>query len=129
MTTAYDALKTKAVEKNKQMGNYAAAKAAKAPAAEKTLLPAPNVASALDNPTNDPSEEDMEASALDNRTAEEDAPIAEEVRVCCCGDNCINEDEEEGLECDCYLCGQYCHDVCSSIIDQQSTYNKCKLGL
>jgi len=64
---------------------------------KKTLLTAPNVALALDNPTNDPSEEDMEASALDNRTVEEDAPIAEEVRVCCCGDNCINEEEEEGL--------------------------------
>jgi hypothetical protein len=34
LTTSYDAIKIKAVEKNNEKGNYAAAKAAKAPAAE-----------------------------------------------------------------------------------------------
>ena len=128
MTTAYDALKTKAVEKNKEKGNYAAAKAAKAPAAEnhsclhRMLHRRPTIPQII------PQKKILKASALDNRTAEEDSPIAEEVRVCCCGDNCIKEDKEEGLECYCYVCGEYCHDAHSSIIDQQSPCNKCTFG-
>jgi len=71
---------------------------------QEPLLPstAPNVASAVYDHTGNHSEEGVEASALSNRTPEEDWPIfLDEVRVCCCGDNCKNEHEEEEPE---YFC-------------------------
>ena len=88
-------------------------------------------------------EENVEASALDNRAQEEDWPMAldnpaqeedwpillDEVRLCCCGDNCKNQNEEEEPEYFCHTCGKYSHYMCSSVINGVCTCNQCALGI
>jgi hypothetical protein len=83
-------------------------------------------AAVLDDRTSFLAIEDMEASALNDHTEQEDAPNAEEALVCCCGDNCRKVDVEDAPDwCYCYSCGEYCHDECSTIIDSRKTCNNC----
>ena len=89
------------------------------------------VASALDNrKRSNSSEENVEASAIDNRAQEEDWPIIfDEVRVGCCGDNGKNQIEGEEPEYFCRRCGKYSHYMCSSLINNVCTCNQCASGI
>jgi len=95
------------------------------------LLPTASIASVLDGHS-DPAEEYVEALALNDRaTTEDDAPIAEEIRVvCCCGDNCdVGQDAEEEPDCYCYSCGGYCHENCCIMIGKRNSCNNCAAGV
>jgi hypothetical protein len=138
----------KAQEKTRAAEEKAKKAAAKKDEREKkaaaTSVSAAAVASALDNrKISHLSEENVEASVLDNRAQEEDWPMSldnrskeedwpillDEVRVCCCGDNCKNQNEEEEPEYFCHTCGKYSHYMCSSVINGVCTCNQCALGI
>jgi hypothetical protein len=125
----------KAQEKTRAAEEKAKKAAAKKDEREKkaaaTSVSAAAVASALDNrKISHLSEENVEASVLDNRAQEEDWPILlDEVRVCCCGDNCKNQSEEEEPEYFCHTCCKYSHYMCSSLINGVCTCNQCALGI
>ena len=67
---------------------------------------------------------------LNYRTLKEDWPILlEEVRLCCCGVNCINMNEEEEPEYFCHMCSKYSHYMCCRLINETNICNQCASGV